>query len=204
MNLWGQLTSGSRCPISFRLDFYVVLKSKPSPSLTPSKLFMQVLDCVTSSYAEPILDAPCGFGRNAMALASRGFDVIAVDHDCARLNSVNASAASQSSGSGRIVTLCADLDAARLPFRKSSFSAILCVHYPVQKVIMDLCAALKAGGWLYIETFGGQGQNYLELPKLGEIPKALQGFEIVLCKERPVGPASHRAAVVQTLAQKRT
>ena len=175
---------------------------KPSPSLAPSKLLMQVLDRVTSSYSEPILDAPCGFGRNALALASHGYNVIAVDNDVARLKSVNTSAASQTNESGRIVTLCADLVGDRLPFRESSFSAILCIHYPVQKVIMDLCAALKEGGWLYIETFGGQGQNYLELPTLGQIPKALQGFELVLCRERPVGPPSLRAAVVQALAQK--
>ena len=163
---------------------------------------MQVLDRLTSSYAEPILDAPCGFGRNALALASLGYDVIAVDNDFARLKSVNTSAASQSSGSGRVVTLGADLVADRLPFRKSSFSAILCIHYPVQKIIADLCAALKEGGWLYIETFGGHGQNYLELPKPGEIPQALQGFEQIICRERPVGPASQRAVVVQALARK--
>lgn len=187
-------------PHFFRLDFGLVLRSRPPISLTPSKLLMQVLDRVTSSYAEPILDAPCGFGRNALALAAQGYDVIAVDNDLACLKSINASAAS--SGSGKIITLGADLDADRLPFRKSSFSAILCVHYPPQTIIADLCDALKVGGWLYIETFGGQGQNYLELPKLGEIPKALQGFELVVCKERPVGPSSHNAAVVQILARK--
>lgn len=180
----------------------MVPRSRPSPSLTPSKLLMRVLDRVTSSYSEPILDAPCGFGRNALALASRGYNVVAIDNDLERLRSIRASDVSQSIGSGRILTLCADLSADRLPFRKPSFSAILCIHYPVQKVIADLCAALNEGGWLYIETFGGQGQNYLELPKLGEIPKALQGLDLILCKERPVGPSSHRAAVVHALAQK--
>ena len=95
----------------------MVLKSRPSPSLAPSKLLMQVLDRVTSFYGEPILDAPCGFGRNALALASHGYDVIAVDNDVIRLKSVNASAASQMNGSGRISTLCADLD---LPLSISS------------------------------------------------------------------------------------
>jgi SAM-dependent methyltransferase len=187
----------------FCFEIGPVLRSKSLSTLIPSAHFIHVLDRLTSSYAEPILDAPCGFGRNALALASRGYDVIAVDNDVARLKSVNASGALQVSGSGKIVTLCADLTADRLPFRDSSFSAILCIHYPVQKVISDLCAALKEGGWLYIETFGGQGKNYLELPKLGQIPEALQGFELVHCTERPVGPPSQRAAVVQALAQKR-
>ena len=181
-------------------------RAKPSPSLAPSKLLLEFLDRVTSSYGEPILDAPCGFGRNALALASRGYNVIAVDNNVDCLKSINESALSlgelQSAGSGKIVTLCADLTADRLPFQKSSFSAILCIHYPVQRIIQDLCAALKDGGWLYVETFGGQGQNYLELPKLGEITQALQGFEQVICKEKPVGPACHSAAVVHALAQK--
>ncbi|WP_363323942.1 hypothetical protein [uncultured Bradyrhizobium sp.] len=66
---------------------------------------MQVLDLVTSSYAEPILDAPCGFGRNALALAFRGYDVIAVDNDVARLKSLEASNALQATQSGRITTV---------------------------------------------------------------------------------------------------
>ena len=189
-------------PHFFRLDFGLVLRSRPPISLTPSKLLMRVLDHVTWSYAEPILDAPCGFGRNALALAAQGYDVIAVDNDLACLKSINASAVYQSNRSGKIITVSADLDADRLPFRKSSFSAILCVHYPPQKIIVDLCDALKVGGWLYIETFGGQGQNYRELPKLGEIPKALQGFELAVCRERPVGPSSHEAAVVHIVARK--
>jgi len=31
------------------------------------------------------LDAPCGFGRNALALADKGYDVIAVDRDVNRI-----------------------------------------------------------------------------------------------------------------------
>lgn len=51
-----------------------MLKIRPSPSLAPSKLLMQVLGPVTSSYGKPILDAPSGFGRNALALASLGYE----------------------------------------------------------------------------------------------------------------------------------
>ena len=50
---------------------------------------MQVLDRVTSSYAEPILDAPCGFGRNALALASHGYDVIAVANNSVALPQIS-------------------------------------------------------------------------------------------------------------------
>ena len=184
-------------------------RAKLPTSLIPSKSLMQFLDRVASSYREPILDAPCGFGRNALALAGQGYDVVAVDNDLDRLESLKKTAAknslceTQSNGSsGRIIPICADLTSDRMPFSESSFSAILCIHYPVQQIITDLCAALKGGGWLYIETFGGHGKNYLELPKAGEIRHVLQGFELAFYKERLVGPASEEAVVVGALAQK--
>jgi predicted RNA methylase len=57
----------------------------PSP-LVPSTTLMKFLARITSSYGAPILDAPCGFGRNALALAVRGYDVVGVDRDIWRLN----------------------------------------------------------------------------------------------------------------------
>jgi SAM-dependent methyltransferase len=155
----------------------------------------------------PILDAPSGFGRNAMALADRGHDVIAVDKDVHRLNALNESAAEWASRNGarptgKVFSICADLRRDRLPFRESSFSAIICVHYPIQRIIFDLTVMLKRGGHLYIETFQGQGKNFLELPKAGEILFALQNFEMLTYKERPVGPPSEKAVVVEALARK--
>ncbi|WP_420969325.1 class I SAM-dependent methyltransferase [Bradyrhizobium sp. B120] len=168
---------------------------------------MQFLDQVTSSYCEPILDAPCGFGRNALALAARGYDVVAVDKDLDCLDSLKNTAAIKLDGpkwirSGKVFPVCADLKPSRLPFGESSFSAIVCVHYPVQEIISDLCTALKDGGWLYIETFGGQGQNYLELPRAGAIRRALEGHKLVYYKERPVGPTHQEAVAVCALSQK--
>lgn len=154
------------------------LKS-PSP-LVPSATLMKFLDRITSSYGAPILDVPAGFGRNALALAALGYEVVAVDKDVGRLTSMQKSAADipqssqRSKAWGRIISVCADLTCGRLPFGNSSFSAILCVHYPAQRIIADLDAAVQNGGHIYIETFGGQGQNYLELPKAGEVRDALR------------------------------
>jgi len=99
--------------------------------------------------------------------------------------------------------VCADLSTDRLPFAKSSFSAVICVHYPVQTIISDLDAAVQKGGHFYIETFGGQGQNYLELPKAGEIRDALAGYDFHFYKERPVGPRSQNSVAVRALGRKR-
>jgi hypothetical protein len=58
------------------------------------------------------------------------------------------------------------------------------------------------GGHLFIETFGGQGQNYLELPKADEIRQALRGYKLLFYNERSVGPISQNSVVVKVLAQK--
>jgi SAM-dependent methyltransferase len=120
--------------------------------------------------------------------------------DIAPLTTLKRSAASRAKG--RVVAICGDLVRDRLPFGESSFCAVICVHYPVQRIISDLKAVLKRGGHLYIETFQGHGKNYLQLPKAGEILNALQDWEILIYNERPVGPARERAVVVEALARK--
>lgn len=182
----------------------IVLRS-PSP-LVPSTTLMKFLGRITSSYGAPILDAPAGFGRNALTLAALGCDVVGVDKDVDRLNSMEKSSAEirqRSNTCGRVISVCADLMRGRLPFGNSSFSAILCVHYPAQRILPDLDAALQNGGRIYIETFGGQGQNYLDLPRAGEIRDALRSYELHFYEERPVGPRSHDSVAVTALGQKR-
>jgi hypothetical protein len=73
----------------------------------------------------------------------------------------------------------------------------------VQRIILDLKAALKRGGYLCIETFQGQGKNYVELPKAGEIAYALRDCEMLIYNERAVGPSCEQAVVVEALARKR-
>ena len=168
---------------------------------------MSVLGRLAPPGEAPILDAPSGFGRNALALAEQGYNVVAVDKDLDRLGTLKHSAVwrgdrKASKVAGKVLTLCADLSADRLPFGESSFSAVICIHYPAQRIISDLKAALKRGGHLYIETFQGHGMNYLELPTAGEILSALQDCEILTYNERPVGPPSVRAVVVEALARK--
>jgi SAM-dependent methyltransferase len=176
-------------------------RNLPSP-LVPSKTLIRFLDRVTSSYGAPILDAPCGLGRNALPLATKGFNVIAVDKDLVRLNSLQKSSSEKTDPVGKVLPLCADLTSGRLPFGPCSFSAILCIHYPVQNILADLDDQLVRGGHLFIETFGGHGQNYLELPKADEIRQALKGYKLLFYNERSVGPISQNSVVVKALAQK--
>lgn len=148
------------------------------------------------------MDAPCGFGRNALPLVANGFNVVAVDKDLVRLNLLQKSIPEQTNPIGKVFPLCADLTSGRLPFGPRSFSAILCIHYPVQNILADFDELLIVGGHLFIETFGGQGQNYLDLPEADEIRQALKGYNMIFYNERSVGPISHNSVVVKALAQK--
>jgi SAM-dependent methyltransferase len=147
-----------------------------------------------------ILDAPCGFGRNALWLAEQGYEVVAVDRNAGRLNFLEEAKARL--GSGRIHSVCADLETSSWPFRHYRFSAVVCIHYPIQGVLSNFDLVLENRGMLYIETFGGQGKNYLQLPKAGEAREALKGYNLHLYKERPVGPSSHGSVALTLLAEK--
>jgi hypothetical protein len=68
--------------------------------------------------------------------------------------------------------------------------------------LADFDDLLMDGGYLFVETFGGHGENYLELPKADEVRQALKGYRLLFYNERSVGPTFQNAVVVKTLVQK--
>ena len=173
--------------------------------LRPSTVMLRLLDGITFSENATALDAPCGFGRNAIALAAKGLVVVGADKDFGRLDSLKRAVAELKSSKqtlSGIFPICTDLSANKWPFLESSFSAVVCVHFPAQEIIENLKGSLREGGYIYIETFGGQGGNYLQLPKAGELLTALAGYDLLYYKERSVGPTTSDSVVVVALAQK--
>jgi SAM-dependent methyltransferase len=63
---------------------FLVVKTGHLP-ISPSKTLLRFADQVESFGRGTVLDAPCGYGRNAVALAARGCTVVAVDNDQGRL-----------------------------------------------------------------------------------------------------------------------
>lgn len=49
--------------------------------VSPSKTLVKFADQIASLGEGPIIDAPCGYGRNAVELAAHGCTVIAIDID---------------------------------------------------------------------------------------------------------------------------
>ena len=91
-----------------------------------------------------------------------------------------------------------------LPFRTGSFDLVLVVHFIPRHLIDLVGRPLRPGGHLIVETFGGQGENWRDLPERSRLRAELEPeFEILAYRERLVGPETRQAAAVKLLAQKR-
>jgi SAM-dependent methyltransferase len=181
-------------------------------SLGPaSKTLMTLVGEFTADPKWPLLDAGCGYGRNAVALASFGLSVVCVDQKLERLKALSRLAPTYVADlkkarckAGQLYPVLADLDPSQWPFRGNCFSAIVCVHFLKVALIGAFHSSLVAGGRLYIETFGGHGGNYFDLPKEGQLRDLLStDFDLLLYREKKVGPAEHNAVTVKLFARKR-
>src|SRR5580658_96397 len=103
-----------------------------------SKTLMSFAGEMASHTNSPFLDAGCGYGRNAVALASRGLSVVCVDQRLERLNALVRLAPKHIAELlivqpecevGRLYPVCANLDPSQWPFRENCFAGIVCVHF---------------------------------------------------------------------------
>ena len=178
----------------------------------PSKTLMSFAEEMASHSDLPILDAGCGYGRNAVALASRGSSVVCVDQKLERLHALVRLAPNRmvdlgvaSCKAGQLYPLVANLDPHQWPFGEKCFGGIICVHFLKISLFEAFRSSLAAEGYLYIETFGGQGRNYLDLPKAGQLHDLLStNFHVLFYREKKVGPGGSDAVTVKLFARKRT
>jgi len=177
-----------------------------------SNSLMSIVSELATDSKSPLLDAGCGYGRNAAALAARGLSVVCADQKLERLNELVRLAPKQVAdlrepdcGAGQLYPVLADLDPSRWPFPENCFSGIICVHFLNVALFGAFSASLVSEGCLYIETFGGQGGNYLDLPKAGQLRDLLsKDFHLPFYREKKVGPAGYDAVTVKLLARKRS
>jgi SAM-dependent methyltransferase len=155
------------------------------------------------------LDLACGFGRNAIVMAAHGCDVICVDQNLTRLRHLDATKAAlleqapKGIAPGRITTVCADLSVELWPLERSSFNTIVVVHFVRLELFPLLIATLRVGGHLYLETFGGHGLNYLDLPRPGEVKAALgANFDLRYYEEKAANQKHLQAVTVKVVARK--
>jgi 2-polyprenyl-3-methyl-5-hydroxy-6-metoxy-1,4-benzoquinol methylase len=163
-----------------------------STDLTPSTF---VESCVRKAALPPhsrALDIACGYGRNAIWLARKGYFVEAIDIDADRIEfgARNAGRAGDAI-SWRVADIEQDL---RL--ETANFDLAIIVHYYSRSIIRRTTNALRPGGYLLLETFGAHGENWRGLPVLGEVKRLLPANAIsVHHSEKKVGPDKDRAVV---------
>jgi SAM-dependent methyltransferase len=157
--------------------------------------------CVSGLGAEAglALDLACGAGRHSDYLVQCGYQVVAADLDIKRLAGLGAQA--QVGPSAHRVRVDATNP---LPFRAGTFDLIVVVHFVSPGLIANVTPLLRTGGYLLIETYGGQGENWRALPAPGQYRRELSSaFEVVDYYERGVGPSQIEAAAVRLFARRR-
>ncbi len=156
-----------------------------------------------------------GEGRNAVFLARRGHDVLAVDQSAAGLGKATALAAQHGV---TLATQVADLADYRL--EPGAWDAVVCIflHLPPalrSRVHRAAAAGLRPGGVVILESYGptqlGRGtggpQNPDLLPALATLRPDFAGLELLTARElerNVIEGSGHtgRAAVVQLLARR--
>lgn len=177
----------------------------------PSSTLLRFAREFAADRAKPVLDVGCGFGRNAIALALVGLEVICVDRDLSRLAKLAALGPEYmdrylpaGARRGRLHPVCAELGRARWPFLRQCLSAAVCVQFFELEILEALCFSLVSGGHLYIETAGNHGGNYIDLPPSGQLRAALSTeFDLPFYTERKAGPPGCDAVSARVLARKR-
>ncbi|MFQ5674121.1 MAG: class I SAM-dependent methyltransferase [Nitrospinales bacterium] len=94
------------------------------------------------------LDIAMGEGRNAVYLASLGYDVLGIDISEAAMQNALALAERKNV---KIKALAADLD--HYKFDDSGFDLILCFNFLDRSLFPEIRKALLPGGLLFFETF---------------------------------------------------
>jgi SAM-dependent methyltransferase len=177
----------------------------------PSSTLLKFADYFTSVPSRPVLDVGCGYGRNAVALALRGLDIVCADSDADRLSTLAALAPAYfarhkfpDTEPGRIQIACTAVSPSTWSFPQDAFSSIVCVQFPEPESLIDAFRrSLVRGGYLYIETFGGHGENYLDLPLAGHLRRVLiDCYQFVIYREKAVGPRGCGRVSAQLLARK--
>lgn len=149
-----------------------------------------------------VLDVACGRGRHALAAASLGADVVAVDSDAERI------AAGRRAARGlRIQWVCDDLRTC--PLEADGFNVVMVFNYLDRARMGDIRAAVRPGGFLLCETFleaqrehgwGPTSDDHLLKP--GELLRLIEPFEIILAREGLDFVGGRPMAVASVLAQR--
>jgi len=170
---------------------------------SPSPFVLNCFNSVRNVPSNLAADVACGYGRHAIFLASLGYNVACIDRDEDAILAISGSTRNANGEvSGHTFAVRADLSLG-VPLKTACLGLLIAVHYPMLDLVPNFEALLMPGGYIILETFGGQGGNWRQLPKAGYIRTQLQfGFELIRYAERRVRPAGANAVSVRGFARR--
>lgn len=173
----------------------------------PASILLEVLPLLPPGRA---LDIACGAGRNAVFLASKGWDTIAVDSSSSALNLARSAAQAAGipvfefsglpalltrnavSSKGRVILIEAGLDT--LPLPVAHFDLVVCTKFLQRSLFPSMEATLRPGGTLVYETytraqlqFSGGPRNPDFLLYMGELRDAFPNLTTMFYRELSAG-----------------
>jgi SAM-dependent methyltransferase len=179
---------------------------------SPSKFLKNYAQEIALNAPGPILDVACGAGRNAYFLNCLGSSVICLDNDplCletiatrGRRASANDKKVQEIRNNSHLIPIKLDLKSSPWIFPTETLGAIINIHFFWPPLLEWFASSLIPGGYLLIETIGGQGGNYLELPGEGFVRSRLEGmFDFRFYREKKVGPLDKNAVSVKLFSRK--
>lgn len=168
--------------------------TQPAPFLTESLPFLP---------RGRALDLAMGEGRNAVWLASKGWQVVGIDRSAAALTKAESFArehgvsAQRGSlegvpGQAALVLVETDLERASLP--PEAFDVVLCFNYLQRSLFVAMERSLRSGGVLVYQTYTIAQLDYPEGPRkreylleLNELLTAFPGLETLYYSESNSG-----------------
>ena len=151
-------------------DWNARYRSREEILSDPAPLLVRAADALAPGRA---LDLACGAGRNAIWLASRGWDVVAIDGASEAIRVVR-------EHDPRVDARVLDLETgAALPFEAETFDLVAILYYLHRPLFAEARRVVRPGG-IVVSAAKMRG-TYRSAP--GELARAFPGFEIVHASE---------------------
>jgi SAM-dependent methyltransferase len=146
----------------------------PNAAFAPDRLLLEHAHLLPGGGMA--LDVACGVAHNAMYLARRGYEVVAVDASLAGLRHARAALAAEPLP---VHLVAADLEQLALP--ADCFDVVIVFRFLDRALVPRLKTALAPGGLLIYETFNTNrpGMNPAYLLRPGELAAMYADFETV-------------------------
>ncbi len=147
------------------------------------------------------LDVAMGKGRNALYLASKGFEVVGLEKD---RESIDACLTEAERLGVHVDARCTDLeDLESYRIEPSAYDVVICFYYLQRNLIPSMKEALKPGGFILYETFlidqhleTGHPRHREYCFEHNELLRSFIDFRIIFYREGQDAKGTYKASLV--------